>query len=209
MEPLDKLIDIDGENQAVRHFLAMYGCGQMPIHVLSMKKDLTRAGLPFWPSWVEESEPTAVLNKAEAQSWLRHLFALEDTVWRPMEFAPKDREILIEVEKRAGIPNKCLVGHYQPGGHCIEDHPPISEGWYFWNGSYFDIAAKPVRWMHLPTTQREPLAPILERHLDGLITSSNTVYYCWKQSNGGNFASALNDMDAKAQEANKLLRPVE
>jgi len=74
--------------------------------------------------------------------------------WRSMNSAPKDgTEILIAVKLRAGIPGRMLVGHYQAGGHCIEDHPPISEGWYFWNGLMFDQAAKPICWMPLPPVE--------------------------------------------------------
>jgi hypothetical protein len=71
--------------------------------------------------------------------------------WQPMETAPKDgTEVLLRVEYRAGIPGKCLVGHYMGGGHCIEDHPPIDSGWYFWNGCRFDNRAKPIEWMPIP-----------------------------------------------------------
>lgn len=71
--------------------------------------------------------------------------------WQQMETAPRDgRELILAVESRAGIRGRCLVGHYIPGGFCIEDHPPIEEGWYFWNGLYFDQAAQPVAWMPLP-----------------------------------------------------------
>jgi hypothetical protein len=71
--------------------------------------------------------------------------------WQPMETAPRDgSEILLAVEQRAGVPGRCLVGHYMPGGHCIEDHPAIDEGWYFWNGCQFDRASKPRHWMPLP-----------------------------------------------------------
>lgn len=65
----------------------------------------------------------------------------------PMETAPKTGEVLLKVERRAGIPNCYLVGHYMPGGYCIEAHPAIDEGWYFWNGCMFDRAAKPVGWV--------------------------------------------------------------
>jgi len=76
--------------------------------------------------------------------------------WQPMETVPKDgTEVLLKVELRAGIRGKCLVGHYMPGGHCIEDHPPINEGWYFWNGRMFDRAAKPTSWMPLPDGPEE------------------------------------------------------
>jgi hypothetical protein len=71
--------------------------------------------------------------------------------WRPMKTAPKDgTEIILVVEKRAGIPYQKLVGHWMPGGHCIDDHPPIAEGWYFWNGCMFDKASKPLAWMPIP-----------------------------------------------------------
>lgn len=73
--------------------------------------------------------------------------------WQPIETAPKDgREVLLAVSLRAGISGKSLVGHYMEGGHCIEDHPPIDAGWYFWNGHQFDRAAKPTHWMALPAT---------------------------------------------------------
>jgi hypothetical protein len=77
--------------------------------------------------------------------------AAKSKPWQPMTTAPKDgTEVLLKVERRAGIPHKLLVGHYMPGGHCIEDHPAIADGWYFWNGSMFDKAAKPLEWMPLP-----------------------------------------------------------
>lgn len=73
------------------------------------------------------------------------------TDWRSMDTAPLDgREVLLQVELRAGMPGRCLVGHYMPGGHCIEDHPPIAQGWYFWDGREFDLASKPTGWLALP-----------------------------------------------------------
>jgi hypothetical protein len=71
--------------------------------------------------------------------------------WQPIETAPRDgTEVLLMVRQRAGIPGCQLVGHYMPGGHCIEDHPPIASGWYFWNGCMFDVAAEPIAWHPLP-----------------------------------------------------------
>jgi hypothetical protein len=71
--------------------------------------------------------------------------------WKSMESAPKDgTEVLLLVKARAGIRGKCLVGHWMPGGYCIEDHPAIDEGWYFWNGCMFDLASVPLLWMPLP-----------------------------------------------------------
>lgn len=76
--------------------------------------------------------------------------------WQPMGTAPKDgTEVLIHVERRAGIRDGIVVGHYMPGGYCIEDHPAIDEGWYFFSGSMFDKASKPIRWMPLPAIRRE------------------------------------------------------
>lgn len=71
--------------------------------------------------------------------------------WQPMQTVPKDgREVLLKVERRAGAPGRCLVGHYMEGGHCIEDHPPIDEGWYNYNGCFFANESKPIAWMPLP-----------------------------------------------------------
>lgn len=68
-----------------------------------------------------------------------------------MKTAPKNgMEVILKVAMRAGVPGKYLIGHYMRGGHCIEDHPPIEEGWYFWNGLMFDKAAEPVGWMPIP-----------------------------------------------------------
>lgn len=73
-------------------------------------------------------------------------------MWQSMNNAPRDgTEVLLAVESRAGMPGRMLVGHYMLGGHCIEDHPPIDAGWYFWNGCMFDKASRPLAWMPLPT----------------------------------------------------------
>jgi hypothetical protein len=73
------------------------------------------------------------------------------TALQPMDTAPKDgTEVILRVKMRAGIPHQYLVGHYMPGGHCIEDHPPIAAGWYFWNGCMFDSASEPEGWLALP-----------------------------------------------------------
>ncbi len=79
------------------------------------------------------------------------------TEWQDMKTAPKDgREVLLLVKRRVGIhPKRMLVGHWQPGGHCIEDHPPIETGWYFFNGTRFDLASEPMRWMPLPDPPSE------------------------------------------------------
>ncbi len=72
---------------------------------------------------------------------------------QPMDTAPRDgTEVLVKVEMRAGVRGKWLVGHYMEGGHCIEDHPPIEAGWYFWNGCAFDRASRPIGWLPLPVS---------------------------------------------------------
>ena len=97
-----------------------------------------------------------VVRVSERQSVTDRVYMLKQQnerlqEWQPIETAPKDgSEVLLAVEVRAGVPHCLLVGHYMPGGHCIEDHPPIDRGWYFWNGCMFDKAAKPTHWMELP-----------------------------------------------------------
>lgn len=71
--------------------------------------------------------------------------------WQPIATAPLDgREVILAVKSRAGIRHGVLVGHFMEGGHCIEDHPAIERGWYFWNGCMFDRASAPTHWMPLP-----------------------------------------------------------
>jgi hypothetical protein len=73
--PLDLIDKDDGENRAVRWFLACYG-GASGVTVGAMKRHLTNCGYPFWPTWVAEQDREH-LTKGGAQHWLRHLFALE------------------------------------------------------------------------------------------------------------------------------------
>lgn len=56
--------------------------------------------------------------------------------------------MLVYTRNRAGLPGT-VVAHYMPGGHCIEDHPPIDRGWYYWTGSIMDITPA-THWMPLP-----------------------------------------------------------
>ena len=69
------LIDDEGENQAVRMFLTLYG-GACGVTSEQMRKHLTMAGFDgAWPEWANSNN--GHLTKAGAQLWIRHLFALE------------------------------------------------------------------------------------------------------------------------------------
>lgn len=70
-----KLLDDEGENQAVRCFLMAYGAQSMTLD--KMMTHMKACGYPLWPEWVETTEMRGHLTKAGAQLWLRHLFALE------------------------------------------------------------------------------------------------------------------------------------
>lgn len=71
----EDLLHEDGENNAVRMFLAAYGCGSPSIK--EMKNHLECCGFPFWPEWADKYEDTTHLTKGGAQDWIRHLFSLE------------------------------------------------------------------------------------------------------------------------------------
>jgi hypothetical protein len=45
----------DGENRAVRWFLACYG-GACGVTVGAMKRHLTNCGYPLWPAWAGEQD---------------------------------------------------------------------------------------------------------------------------------------------------------
>lgn len=70
-----QLLDEEGENQAVRTFLMLYGCCQSP-SVKQMREHLSASGYnKCWPDWANTYDHH--LTKAGAQSWLRYLFGLE------------------------------------------------------------------------------------------------------------------------------------
>jgi hypothetical protein len=72
-----ELLDEDGENLAVRCFLLLYG-GTLSHTVGRMRDHMEMSGFAgCWPEWVQQAFPTTHLTKGGAQSWLRHLFALE------------------------------------------------------------------------------------------------------------------------------------
>ena len=74
---IEDLVDQeDGENRAVRAFLALYGGGSA-VTTEAMKQHLERSGFPFWPAWVPEPGARGHLTKGGAQHWIRHLFSLE------------------------------------------------------------------------------------------------------------------------------------
>ena len=97
-----------------------------------------------WMCYLEESEVFARAYLAGAITWRTDF-----------DQCPRDgTEVLLIVEQRAGIPGKALVGHWVSGGYCIEDHPAIEAGWYFWNGTMFDLASKPTHWAEfIPPTK--------------------------------------------------------
>ena len=71
---MENLVDDEGENQAVRMFLLLYGCNNGRTTGL-MRYHLKMSGFNgLWPDWANED---MLLTKAGAQLWLRHLFSLE------------------------------------------------------------------------------------------------------------------------------------
>lgn len=80
-----------------------------------------------------------------AAAWNRRAPVAEQQTaqWQPISTAPKDGG---EVILRNANWNRVLA-HWMPGGHCIEDHPPIDAGWYYWSGNSYNIFDKPLHWM--------------------------------------------------------------
>lgn len=71
-----EMVDDEGENQAVRMFLALYG-GACGVTSEQMRKHLKMAGFDgAWPEWANSNN--GHLTKAGAQLWIRHLFALAE-----------------------------------------------------------------------------------------------------------------------------------
>ena len=71
---MNKLLDDEGENIAVRTFLMFYTVPS--ITVGEIRRNMKGCGYPHWPEWASAQDEQH-LTKAGAQLWLRHLFALE------------------------------------------------------------------------------------------------------------------------------------
>lgn len=88
----NKLLDTDGENLAVRSFLAQYSCDRS-ITVGAMLAHMSHSG---WrgtaPQEILDYRPESPLTKADAADWIRHLFSLECRAPAPTEPAV-DRDI--------------------------------------------------------------------------------------------------------------------
>lgn len=70
----EELLDDDGENLAVRAFLSLYGCTNVP-STDQMRRHLVASGFDeCWPDWATADQ---YLSTSGAQAWIRHLFALE------------------------------------------------------------------------------------------------------------------------------------
>ena len=81
-----EMVDDEGENQAVRMFLALYG-GACGVTAEQMRKHLNMAGFDgAWPEWANSHN--GHLTKAGAQLWIRHLFALAQPAQPQQEQEP-------------------------------------------------------------------------------------------------------------------------
>lgn len=73
-----EILDADGQNLAVRSFLLMYSCDRV-ISMAEMRNHMKMAGWgDMWPDLVSDARGDQNLTKACAQTWIRHLFSLED-----------------------------------------------------------------------------------------------------------------------------------
>ncbi len=116
-----EMVDDEGENQAVRMFLALYG-GQRGITTEQMRKNLKMAGFDgAWPEWANTHN--GHLTKAGAQLWIRHLFALE----QPAQPAQQQEPVAFSC-LRCVTPKKCAIYGCSPNTWPSET-PPASKPW--------------------------------------------------------------------------------
>lgn len=125
-------------------------------------------GNGYWLTNVGGYFPTVDAAKASAEQdyTAKALSTLDTSIiqgllpqWRPIDDEAKSgKEVLVLVKQRAGMPYCQLVGHWMVGGHCIDDHPPIEAGFYFWSGLMFDKASEPLLWMPLPAFDKSALS---------------------------------------------------
>jgi len=72
----EKIIDEDGENQAIRAFLTLYGNNTVTVE--QMGNHMIRSGYAEWcPGWITDKHEQGHLSKGGAQDWLRFMFTKE------------------------------------------------------------------------------------------------------------------------------------
>jgi len=107
-----ELVDGEGENRAVRAFLALYG-GTAGVSVGAMRAHLRAMGFDgCWPAWAEAE--AGHLTKAGAQLWIRHLIRLEDRL-RP------------EGERATALRMADTFDGFSKSSHRWEDGTPLHE----------------------------------------------------------------------------------
>ena len=101
---MDDLMDGDGENLALRMFLAYYG-GSCGIKVGNMKDHLRMAGFDgAWPAWCNEpGEDGKHLTKGGTQLWIRHLFSLEPKQVSEGRTTEDVKKLFSQVENELGL----------------------------------------------------------------------------------------------------------
>lgn len=94
---------------------------------------------------------------------------------RPLKDAPKDREIVVWVQ-RAGTEG-WLVAHYAIGGG--EEQPPF-RGWFFWTGYDFSQLdeTKVISWALLPDDRHHTEAEELRSGIEKVLTEIPTTPSC-------------------------------
>lgn len=98
-----------------------------------------------------------VLRASDALTELQHRSRWRCMSTLPMvNGEPRHGEFLIRFKQPATYRRaervRVVVAHWMPGGHCIEDHPPIARGWYYDNGGeVIQFATEtPMDWAPLP-----------------------------------------------------------
>ena len=163
-----EMVDDEGENQAVRMFLALYG-GACGVTSEQMRKHLTMAGFDgAWPEWANSNN--GHLTKAGAQLWIRHLFALEQPVQQePVAFS----QFLSDVVTAAGLlshgkTDKSLAARISEFAFRLRTSPPASKPWVgLTDEQIAEIATSdPLAWANLNTVEnRQYFARAIEAKL--------------------------------------------
>lgn len=97
---MDELMDDDGENLAVRAFLAKYQSDTCTTQI-AMCLHLKASGFDCaWPKWAEGSQH---LTKLGAQIWIRYLFALEPRPAIPSLTDAEIRDISVAHRNENGL----------------------------------------------------------------------------------------------------------
>jgi hypothetical protein len=183
----------DGENRAVRAFLANYSAPSPTVE--RMRKHMTMSGYPLWPEWVEDG--VGHLTKGGAQNWLRHLFGLEQRGKADLQAVIDDYEARLDEANRQPWPEwaeKVLSVIREHSGY--DGYDDMNDGIDLpaeLDEVLNELAGNAQKWLDHQRGKVEPVAALVDDEIEDIESAFDYVFNMARDPKDGHIAQALAD----------------